>query len=212
MRKKGNESSDWREVPQSGDKKITEKESPTGKRWVDYIDFDNMVPLMPRLKKARGAKCKVQLWTFDTLRIDRQEIFDKTKGEFSYLTQIDVMAHYIGMRILQEVFVVRRGFKKSRISQLIETWEKDFMRFDEMKLVRESCDYVLEQFIDGIILEDECKVRLKALINCIPIEADRKKMAEMIDKEIGETDLQRIKDRIRKRKYRTLSLVAKESE
>jgi hypothetical protein len=106
-------------------------------KWYLMLPYDEFVPHLPKLRYLRGSKAKFSITTFDEINKVCQEVFECNKSFFRFRSQVDLLAHYIGTKILEQVYVVQRGYKKYPLSILLEEQEEQFKIWDQMKTVKE---------------------------------------------------------------------------
>jgi hypothetical protein len=107
-----------------------------GKKWYDYIPFDKLKELLPRLKNIRGSKAKIQFEGFKITSDNNKTIFERNKT-FGSRAQVDFMAWYIGSKFLEIIYFKMDGFAKTKLSLLLESQEEEFRVYDDMKTTKE---------------------------------------------------------------------------
>jgi hypothetical protein len=203
---------DWPDIPtaHSGDKPgKSEDASPPkeprnlekGKKqkWYDVIDFKKMVPLLPMLRRVRGSKKNVTIPVFTELNDSAQSIFERNKTLFRFRTQVDLMAYYWGMRVLEQIYLVHKGLPVSRLSKLLEDKEARYAVYDDMKTVKELFQKDMERFKEGIVGEEEVHKHWTEYLATFENAEDRGIMNGVLEKMLAEGEEDKARDRVRKR-------------
>jgi hypothetical protein len=167
-------------------------------KWYEKLPYDKFVEDLPMLRYVRGSKAKFTITTFDEINKACQQLFECNKSFFRFRTQVDLLAHYIGTKILEQIYIVRKGKKKYALSQLLEEQEKQFEIWDQMKTVKELFSSLYEKKIEGFVTEKEFDMHVQRYINTFSSPDDRIKMAQVLDRleETGESI--KARDRVRK--------------
>jgi len=175
----------------------------TGKiKWYQHIPWDKVLPKLPQLRNIRGSKTRINLWMFSEIDHTAQSIFEKNKSFFRFRAQVDILAYYLGARILEELYLTRHGFPKSKLSQMLESMEDEYVIYDEMKILKEKFKADLEKYHEGFISEKQIYEKNVTYVTALSHEKNRDKMAKILDDLIGQESDTRIKNRLRKRRER----------
>ncbi len=167
-------------------------------KWYDFLPWEKFVPFLPKLRYLRGSKAKFSITTFDEINKVCQQIFECNKSFFRFRTQVDLLAHYIGSKILEQIYVIQKGEKKYPLSQLLEEQETQFQIWDQMKTVKEIFQGLYEKKIEGFMSEEEFDGYIQKYIDTFETGEDRIKMAMVLDKMEDGDEYKKAKDRIRK--------------
>lgn len=172
-------------------------------KWYEMLPYEDFAPHLPQLRYVRGSKAKFSITTFQEINDLCQEIFEKNKSFFRFRVQVDLLAHYIGTKILEHLYVTNRGLPKNKLAQLLEEREKQFAIWDRMKTVKEIFASLCEKRIEGFVSEDEFEAEIGDYIATFDTEIDRMKMAQIVDILLERKAMEKAKDRTRKRFERT---------
>jgi hypothetical protein len=167
-------------------------------KWYDFLPWEKFVQYLPRLRYLRGSKARFTITTFDEINKVCQQIFECNKSFFRFRTQVDLLAHYIGTKILEQIYVVQRGEKKYPLSKLLEEQEEQFKIWDQMKTVKEIFQGFYEKKVEGFITEKEFDGHVERYISTFESSEDRVKMAMILDKMEDGDEYKKAKDRVRK--------------
>lgn len=154
---------------------------------------------------GEGARSKIQLTQYPTVCINNRQIFDST-GLFKTMSQLDSLAHTIGSSILQYLFIVRKNIPLTKRSRrYIEREKVRNFRGQLCVLQQETkdlCDYLNK----GVIKEVDFDKELADIIEDFDTENEMKIAAIVVDDILESGELNRSKDRLRKRKSRELEV------
>jgi hypothetical protein len=167
-------------------------------KWYEMLPYDQFAQYLPQLRYVRGSKAKFSITTFQEISDVAQEIFEKNKSFFRFRVQVDLLAHYIGVKMLEHIYISRCGHKKSRLSELLESNEQQFAIWDQMKTVKEIFASILEKRIQGFVSEEEFEATVERYIDTFDEKSDRIKMAQIIDFLIDDGAVRKAKERVRK--------------
>ena len=167
-------------------------------KWYDKLPYEKFVDDLPMLRYVRGSKAKISITTFDEVNKVCQQLFEANKSFFRFRVQVDLLAHYIGTKILEQIYIVKRGKKKYPLSQLLEDQEKQFEIWDQMKTVKELFANLCEKMVDGFMTEKEFDQYIAKYIATFSTADDRIKMAMVIDLMFDRGEVGKAKDRLRK--------------
>lgn len=184
---------EWPSV--KGDRDLEGKGRP---KWYLMLPYDEFVPHLPKLRYLRGSKAKFSITTFDEINKVCQEVFECNKSFFRFRSQVDLLAHYIGAKILEQVYVVQNGNKKYPLSVLLEEQEEQFKIWDQMKTVKEIFQSFCEKYADGFMTQEELDGHIEKYVNTFDDPENRIKMAVIIEKMIADGEVRKAKDRLRK--------------
>jgi hypothetical protein len=167
-------------------------------KWYKMLPYEEFVPHLPKLRYLRGAKAKFSVTTFEEINKVCQEIFECNKSFFRFRSQVDLLAHYIGSKILEEIYVVQKGNKKYPLSILLEEQEGQFKIWDQMKTVKEIFKSLCEKYSDGFMTQEELDGHVEKYVNTFDTPDNRIKMAAIIEKMIATGEVYKAAARVRK--------------
>ncbi len=167
-------------------------------KWYDFLPYEKFANYLPMLRYVRGSKAKISITTFDEVNKVCQQLFECNKSFFRFRVQVDLLAHYIGTKILEQIYIVQKGKKKYPLSQLLEDQEKQFEIWDQMKTVKELFANLCEKMADGFLTETEFDHHVEKYIATFSTADDRIKMAMVIDLMLDRGEVGKAKDRLRK--------------
>jgi hypothetical protein len=167
-------------------------------KWYSFLPWEKFVPFLPRLRYLRGAKAKFSITTFEEINKVCQQVFECHKSFFRFRSQVDLLAHYIGAKILEQIYIVHAGIEKDPLSVILEEQEGQFIIWDRMKVIKDIFKDLCEKNVDGFVSDNELETHLDRYVSTFKDAEDRIKMASIIQKmkETGETF--KAKDRVRK--------------
>lgn len=175
-------------------------------KWYAMLPYDEFVPHIPKLRHIRGSKAKVHIDTFDETSKVCQQIFECNKSFFRFRAQVDLLAHYLGTKILEQIYVVRAGKSKDPLSEILEEMEPQYIIWDQMKTVKDIFKDLCEKLSQNVLSESEFLGYLSRYVRSFALDENGKKMEkiilEMLEKSSGEEEVKKIKERLRKREYR----------
>lgn len=169
------------------------------KKWYKMIDYERIIPFMPKLRNIRGSKKKLNITVHSEISEEAQSLFERQKHFFRHRAQVDVMAYYLGIRMMVEIYLTRPGFYRDKLSELLESQEKEQMIFDQMSIIKDKFRKDLELFQDDLISEKEIHEKIDLFLETFPEGEHRRKMEKILDKMIGVPEVAKAKDRLRKR-------------
>jgi hypothetical protein len=169
------------------------------KKWYDVINFKEMVPLLPVLRRIRGSKKNITIPIFTELNDSAQSIFERNKALFRFRTQVDLMAYYWGMRVLEQIYLSHKGLPVSELSKLLEDREEEYRIFDDMKTIKELFQKDVERFSEGMIDEEEVHANWDKYLATIKNPKYKKRMEKIMDRMIDEGEEYKAKERMRKK-------------
>ena len=187
------------EPPEEPKKEPRNLEKGQKKKWYDVIDFKKMVPLLPMLRRVRGSKKNVTIPVFTELNDSAQSIFERNKTLFRFRTQVDLMAYYWGMRVMEQIYLVHRGLPVSKLSKLLESKEQRYEMYDNMKTVKELFQKDIERFHEGIMPEDEVYKHWDEYLKTFDSDTDRSTINKLFESMLDRGENVKARDRIRKR-------------
>jgi len=168
-------------------------------KWYEHIDYPKFTKKIPMLRYMRGSKAKISITTFDEINKVCQQLFECNKSFFRFRVQVDLLAHYIGTRILEQIYIVKQGKKRYPLSQLLEDQENQFEIWDQMKTVKELFAGLCDKKAEGFITDGEMSGFVQRYIDTFSSKDDRVKMAMVIDSMIDKGEMNRARDRMRKK-------------
>jgi hypothetical protein len=168
-------------------------------KWYNRLPYEKFVDDLPMLRYLRGAKTKISITTFDEVGKVCQQIFECNKSFFRFRVQVDLLSHYIGARILEQVYIVKKNQKKYPLSQLLEDQEAQFIIWDQMKSVKELFASFCEKKAEGFMTDEEMDEKVEKYIATFENANDRIKMAEVLDLMINKGEEVRAAERIRQK-------------
>lgn len=209
--KKANTSGEWKEEGQSCSQgpEVAQKDR-AGKKWYEYIPYDKIRDKVPLLRNIRGGKKELRFWTFHETWEEGQILFDHNPAFFRTRNQVDLSAHYIGMRVLFELH--KKGIPRSSLSEILEEEEKNFILFDKMKSIKESFKKLVELHVEGFVEDEELDSKAFKFISSFKQEKNRIKVARMLDLMMEKGEVQKAGDRVRQRKHRDYEKKLKENK
>jgi len=168
-------------------------------KWYDMIDYRKISKFMPKLRVIRGGKAKFTLTTFGEIDQAAQSIFERNKSFFRHRAQVDSVAYYIGIKIMECIYLILPGFYKSKLSLLLESQEAENQIYDEMAIIKEKFKKDVERFVDGIIDEDEVHKKINLYIATFDDKKAKETMGKVLDRMIDKNEENKALDRMRKR-------------
>lgn len=207
MKKTGKSSGKWEDEEESQE---LDPKDHKGKKWYEYIPYDKIRDKVPLLRNIRGGKKELRFWTFHETWEEGQELFDKNKTFFRTRNQVDLSAHYLGMRLLYELH--KNGMPQSDLSSFLEEQEAEFTLFDRMKHVKETFKNLIEHHLEGFVTEEELDKKAERHINSFKKKSDQIKVARMLDLLFESGEMKRAGDRIRQRKHREYEKKTKDKQ
>lgn len=207
-----NDSENW-PVSKSGKVKTETDLDGKGKiKWHERLPYSDFVDDLPMLRYVRGSKTKISITTFDEIGKVCQQIFECNKSFFRFRVQVDLLSHYIGARILEQIYIARKNRKKHPLAVVLEGKEKQYEIWDQMKSVKEIFSALCEKKADGFISDDEMDSLVEEYIGTFENPDDRIKMAEVIDVMLRNGEEVKASERLRQRKLYGLKQRKKEEE
>ena len=149
-------------------------------KWYNFLPWDKFIHLLPKLRYLRGSKAKISLTTFDEINKVCQQIFEGDKSFFRYRVQVDLLAHYIGTKMLEQIYIIQKGRKKDPLSQILEDQETQYKIWDRMKTVKEVFQDLSEKYAEGFITQKQLNSHVEKYISTFEEAEDRVKMADII--------------------------------
>ena len=168
-------------------------------KWYDRLPYNDFVDDLPMLRYVRGARAKIHITTFDEINKSNQQIFECNKSFFRYRVQVDLLAHYIGSKMLEQIYIVKKNNKKYPLSELLEEQEKQFETWDQMKTIKELFSSLSEKKANGFITDQEMDELVDKYINTFEDADSRIKMAGVLDLMIAQGEEFKAKERLRKK-------------
>jgi len=200
----GDENIDYENWPKSQSKKAKTKSEIDGKgktKWYNRLPYDKFVDDLPMLRYVRGSKTKISITTFDEIGKVCQQIFECNKSFFRFRVQVDLLAHYIGTKILEQIYIVKKGKKKYPLSQLLEDQEQQFLVWDQMKTIKELFSSLCEKKSQGFITEKEMDELVEKYISTFDEKDHREKMSSVLDLMMERGEDHKAKERIRQKDF-----------
>lgn len=188
--------------PKSDSKKVkteTEIDGKGKKKWYDFLPYHDFVDLLPMLRYVRGAKTKISITTFDEVGKVCQQIFECNKSFFRFRVQVDLLAHYIGTKILEQIYIIKKNIKPYPLSKLLEEQEEQFKIWDQMKTIKELFATLCEKKVSGFITKKEMDDLVAKYIATFEDASDRVKMSDILDLMIQNGEEKKAMERINKR-------------
>jgi len=182
------------------------------KKWYDELPYDKFVDKLPMLRYVRGSKAKVSITTFDEINKVCQQIFECNKSFFRFRVQVDLLSHYIGSKILEQIYIVKKGNRKYPLSQLLEDQENQFLVWDQMKTIKELFSNLCEKEVQGFITKEEMDEFIAKYIATFDDKDDRIKMGGVIDLMMDSGENLKARERIRKKDGYKIRQEKKESK
>lgn len=115
------------------------------------------------------------------------------------------MSYYIGAKIVEHLYLTCKGFGKSKLSELLESLEEEYRVYDDMKTCKEKFRSDLEKYCEGFVTDEELFERRQQYIEIFSGFSGvspgnlPEKMTKIFDEMMGERDLFKAKERIRKK-------------
>lgn len=194
---------DWGKPEEGQIEDFVEEKTPTikGKKWYDFIPFEKVKELLPRLKNVRGPKVKIQFDGFKTISDNNKTIFERNKS-FGSRSQVDFMAWYIGSKFLEVIYFKMDGFPKTKLSRELESKEAEFRLYDDMKTVKETFRYYIEQYLEDFITEADLMSNGKKLLETLDNISVKNRMAKIFDEMMSPEEINKVNSTLKKRDYR----------
>jgi hypothetical protein len=168
-------------------------------KWYAMIPYDQIIPHIPKLRYIRGSKAKISITTFEEVNRACQQIFECNKSFFRFRVQVDLLAHYLGTKILEQIYVVMQGGKKTPLSKILEDSEVQFELWDQMKAIKEIFQSLCDKRVEGFITDEEMDAHVDKYLATFESDFDREKMARVIDVMIEKGEFGKAAERNRKR-------------
>jgi predicted transcriptional regulator len=182
-----------------GEKSPRNLESGMKKKWYEMIPYDKIMPFMPKLRIIRGSKKKLNITVHAEISEEAQSLFEKNKSFFRHRAQVDVMAYYLGIRMMVEIYLTKRGFPRNKLSLLLEAEEPEQEIYDQMAIVKEKIKKDVERYAEGIITEEEIHSKMDAYLLTFESEKSRETMCKIFDRMIDKNEEEKAKDRLKHR-------------
>jgi len=198
------ENIDYENWPKVKSKKVKTESEIDGKgkiKWYNRLPYDQFVNDLPMLRYVRGSKTKISITTFDEIGKVCQQIFECNKSFFRFRVQVDLLSHYIGAKILEQIYIVKKGKKKYPLSQLLEDQEQSFLVWDQMKTIKELFASLCEKKSQGFITEAEMDELVAKYISTFDEADHRVKMSSVLDLMLERGEEYKAKERIRQKDY-----------
>lgn len=167
-------------------------------KWYEKLPYNKFVDLLPQLRYLRGSKAKFTITTFDEINKVCQQIFECHKSFFRFRSQVDLLAHYIGTKILEQVYIIHKNYPQNPLSKILEEQEAQFKIWDQMKTVKEIFQSLCEKYVEGFMTREELDRHLDLYVSTFSSEEDRIKMMKVVDGMMDENAFGRAKERNRK--------------
>ena len=175
------------------------KKAHKGPKWYEMINYSpEFLEELPKLRYIRGPKARFTITTFEQIDIACRTIFECNKEFFRFRSQVDMIAHYLGTKILEEIYMKRRGLKKSTLSSLLENKEKTYLTWDNMKCIKGVFGDLMEKYVEGFIDNRELDVEIEELVTSFEGKDEQKKMRQIIENMKLDGEAYKAKDRVRK--------------
>ena len=174
-------------------------------KWVELLNLEKAAPHLPILRHIRGSKARIGFTMFKEIDDMAQSIFEKNKSFFRFRAQVDIMGYYLGIKIIEQLYLTCKGFGKSKLSELLESKEDENRVFDDMKTCKEKFKSDLEKYSDGFLTEEELFKKLEEYIDVFSgFSGDSpgnltEKMKKIFSEMMDESELLKAKDRLRHR-------------
>ena len=205
-----NEDKDWQDWPETKEEKDTvARNLENGKKmkWYDVIDLRKMIPLLPVLRRIRGSKKNITIPIFSELNDSMQSVFEHNKTFFRFRTQVDLLAYYLGARILEQIYFTHKGLPVSKLSKLLEAREESYRVRDDMKTVKELFQKDVEAFQNLLISPEILQANFNDYLAIFDTPEDKKRIKEVMEGMLDGSELDKARDRARKRvEYNRLKL------
>lgn len=182
-------------------KKGKEVDTIDKKPWRSVINFVELGPLLPQMKNVSGPKKHASFHTFEITDQIAQSIFERCKHDFQTRAQVDRLAHYIGAGILEQVFLVMRGHKRSKLSLFQESQEENEFKLEQMELARVKLQKKIDLFTSGIITNDKVYEYWDQLLECFASD-EQERLEDIFNDMLDRGEAFKSKDRVRKRAER----------
>jgi hypothetical protein len=194
---------DWSKPEEEQVEGFVEEKMPTvrGKKWYDFIPFEKIKELLPRLKNVRGPKVKIQFDGFKITSDNNKTIFERNKS-FGSRSQVDFMAWYIGSKFLEVIYFKMDGFSKTKLSRELESKEAEFRLYDDMKTIKETFRYYVEQYLEEFITEADLMSNGQKLLETLDNISAKNRMAKIFDDMMSPEAINKTTATLKKRGYR----------
>jgi hypothetical protein len=194
---------DWSKPEEEQVEGFVEEKMPTvrGKKWYDFIPFEKIKELLPRLKNVRGPKVKIQFDGFKITSDNNKTIFERNKS-FGSRSQVDFMAWYIGSKFLEVIYFKMDGFSKTKLSRELESKEAEFRLYDDMKTIKETFRYYVEQYLEEFITEADLMSNGQKLLETLDNISAKNRMAKIFDGMMSPEAINKTTATLKKRDYR----------
>jgi hypothetical protein len=168
----------------------------------EYINWEVVARKMPKLKNVHGSKRKIQFSTFSEIWKDGQQIFECNRDFFRYRAEVDMAAHYLGIRLLQHKFILMRGLTRDPLSELLESKESRMESLDRLDVIKDIATKLFEAYVSGFMTEEEMMDEIEEYIGTLE-EAWRPKAYNLVNHMLDMDGIKKAQDRIRQRKWRS---------
>ena len=123
-------------------------------KWVEVLNLEKAAPYLPILRNIRGSKARIGFTMFKEIDDMAQSIL-REQDFFSVPrpSRCDGLLH--GIKILEHLYMMGKGFGKSELSELLESKEAEYRIYDDMKTCQEKFKYDMEQFCEGFMTDEE---------------------------------------------------------
>jgi hypothetical protein len=197
MKVKGKTSGKWEDPKETTQPKSKSKK----KTWYEKIDLDAIRENFPTMN-GPGRNQSVKFKTYFETAGECQRLFDRNKGTFATRDQVDALAHYVGARLMWELF--KNGMPRTKLSILLEEREPEMVALSQMQHIKTVVQSLMEMGTD-VISEDELDERCVTFIETFTDKRYRIQMAKILDELGSEGEMHRMDSRLRTRKHRLLA-------
>lgn len=94
------------------------------------------------------------------------------------------------------------GFPKTKLSRELESKEAEFRLYDDMKTVKETFRYYIEQYLEDFITEADLMSNGKKLLETLDNISVKNRMAKIFDEMMSPEEINKVNSTLKKRNYR----------
>lgn len=214
MKYQGREQANWEALEKEMEELEDGKVYPKSDKIKEAPLIKLLKPLLDKLTEEdlkiyqfqKNAKEKVQFRQYPETKTAVRQIFDNHKNIFSTVSQIDAQAHYMGVLLLQYLFIVKKDIplSKTTIKFLKREGIRNFRgQLEKMvENLKESCDFYNKKLMSEKAFRED----LDDFIDVFDTENKQKIAENLIESLINAGELKLSMKRINQRKARNQNL------
>jgi len=168
---------------------------------------ESMLPLFQRIK---GPKAKVSFYAYEDTCGDIHQIWENYKNIFKTVNQVHALSHYLGMQVLQHIFITNKGIPVSAFSQRIKDQEPIRQFEGKLERIKEELILVSNRVQTGVISTEKWEKEVKYWLNSFENKEEKAIVGRFLDylEETGEFTF-KAKNRVAVQKHRKWEKEAK---